>query len=416
MSDRDELTHTSRPRAVIHVPHAATRVPSEVREQFVLTDEQLADEIRLMTDHLTDDLFAMPEAMALTVRFPVSRVVVDPERFEADADEVMAGRGMGAVYRQTSRQTPLRRPLIDQERETLLERWYRPHHRALTAAVATALQANDACLIIDAHSFPSVPLPYERDQDSDRPDICIGVDEFHTPPALRDLAVALCREAGWTVEVNRPFAGALVPMAYFGKDSRVRAVMIEVNRRLYLDQRTGVRGPDFDRCRTSLSSVLHGLIDASEITGDISPALWSAYESTVFCAPLDGTEIHIRPGEINAPLDQALEARSLTTWAFITAWNPGSRGLSRRENDARHERLKEVVARLGFESFEGQGQPTHAAWAPERSLLVLGVPASEAVAIGRRYGQHAIVVGERRREARLLSCRGLTPASTTKKE
>ena len=67
---------------MIHVPHAATLVPSEVREQFVLTDEQLADEIRLMTDHLTDDLFAMPEAVALTVRFPVSRLVVDPERFE----------------------------------------------------------------------------------------------------------------------------------------------------------------------------------------------------------------------------------------------------------------------------------------------------------------------------------------------
>ena len=298
MSNRDELIQTSRPRAVIHVPHAATLVPSGVREQFVLTDEQLADEIRLMTDHLTDDLFAMPEAVALTVRFPVSRLVVDPERFEVDEDELMSGRGMGAVYQQTSGQTPLRRPLIDQEREALLERWYRPHHRALTAAVATVLQAKDSCLIIDAHSFPSVPLPYELDQNPDRPDICIGADEFHTPPALKDLAVALCREAGWTVAVNRPFAGALVPMAYFGKDSRVRAVMIEVNRRLYLDQQTGVRGPDFDRCRATISSVLHGLIEASGTTGDISPALWSAYESTVFCATLDGAEIRIRPGEM----------------------------------------------------------------------------------------------------------------------
>jgi hypothetical protein len=29
-----------------------------VREQFVLTDDQIAREIRLMTDHLTDGLFA----------------------------------------------------------------------------------------------------------------------------------------------------------------------------------------------------------------------------------------------------------------------------------------------------------------------------------------------------------------------
>ena len=148
------------------------------------------------------------------------------------------------------------------------------------------------------------------------------------------------------------------------------------------------------------------LCEASETTGDISPVLWSAYESTVFCATLDGTEIRIRPGEMHAPLDHALEARSVTTWAYVTAWNPGSRELSSRENDARHERLKEDIVRLGFEAFEGEGQLTHAAWVPERSLLVLGVPASEAVAIGRRYGQNAIVFGQHRREARLLNCRG----------
>ena len=116
-------------------------------------------------------------------------------------------------------------------------------------------------MIIDAHSFPPVPLPYEADQDGDRPDICIGSDDFHTPPALTSLAVTLCREAGWTVAVNRPFAGALVPMAYFGTDTRVRAVMIEVNRRLYLDEPTGAPGAQFDRCHATLSGVLHRLID-----------------------------------------------------------------------------------------------------------------------------------------------------------
>ena len=56
------------PRAVLHLPHAATLIPLDVREQFLLSDERLADEIRLMTDHLTDELFAVPEATALAVR------------------------------------------------------------------------------------------------------------------------------------------------------------------------------------------------------------------------------------------------------------------------------------------------------------------------------------------------------------
>jgi N-formylglutamate deformylase len=178
----DRITRSAGLRAVIHLPHAATRVPLEVRDQFVLTDEQLGDEIRLMTDHLTDELFAVPEAMALAVRFPVSRLVVDPERFESDEQEPMAARGMGVLYERTCRQTLLRRPLTPPERQALLDRWYRPHHAALTAAVATVLQSRDSCLIIDAHSFPAAPLPYETDQDLDRPDICIGSDDFHTPP------------------------------------------------------------------------------------------------------------------------------------------------------------------------------------------------------------------------------------------
>ncbi len=48
-------------------------------------------------DAYTDELFALPPEQASTVRFPVSRLVVDPEGFEEDAGEVMAGRGFG-VY------------------------------------------------------------------------------------------------------------------------------------------------------------------------------------------------------------------------------------------------------------------------------------------------------------------------------
>src|SRR5262245_46762433 len=100
------------PTTVLHLPHAATSIPSDVREQFIVNDEELTEEVRLMTDHLTDELFAMPEAVAFTVRFPASRLVVDPERFERDEQEPMAALGMGAVYQRTSRTTRLRRTLI----------------------------------------------------------------------------------------------------------------------------------------------------------------------------------------------------------------------------------------------------------------------------------------------------------------
>ena len=68
--------------------------------------------------------------------------------------------------------------------KNLLERYYIPHHQKLTDAVEESLLANDHCLIIDGHSFPALPLPYELNQTAFRPDFCIGTDDFHTPEEL----------------------------------------------------------------------------------------------------------------------------------------------------------------------------------------------------------------------------------------
>lgn len=86
------------PWVVFHVPHDSMHVPSEVRHQFTLGDEDLSQELMKMTDHLTLSLFALDVPTTQVVRAPVSRLVVNVERFENDAHEPMAARGMGAIY------------------------------------------------------------------------------------------------------------------------------------------------------------------------------------------------------------------------------------------------------------------------------------------------------------------------------
>jgi len=46
--------------------------------------------------------------------------------------------------------------------------------------------------------------------------------------------------------VNDPFSGALVPQSRYRKDPRVAAVMVEVNRSLYLNEAEASPLPDFD--------------------------------------------------------------------------------------------------------------------------------------------------------------------------
>jgi hypothetical protein len=51
----------------------------------------------------------------------------------------------------------------------------------LENAAADALVRFDRCLVIDVHSFSSMPLPHEPDQTVPRPELCIGFDQFHSP-------------------------------------------------------------------------------------------------------------------------------------------------------------------------------------------------------------------------------------------
>ena len=97
--------------------------------------------------------------------------------------------------------------------------------------VDSCLEQHDQCLIIDCHSFPAQPLPYESDKN--RPDICIGTDTYHTSTVLKSHLSTAFKAHGYDVAIDSPFSGTIVPLKHYHKDQRVESVMIEVNRSLY---------------------------------------------------------------------------------------------------------------------------------------------------------------------------------------
>ncbi len=212
---------TMAPPTVIHIPHSSATIPQAERPALVLVDSDLHRELLVMTDWYTDILFSLPIGTASTLRYPVSRLVVDPERFVDDAREPMAEKGMGVIYTRTSAGTPLRKVPTEEERGRLISTYYEPHHRMLTDMTSRSLSANGRCLIIDGHSFRSSPLSHEPDQSPNRPQICIGTNEFHTPPRLVSFAHDCFRKSGFTVDVDRPFSGALVPLKHYRSSPRV---------------------------------------------------------------------------------------------------------------------------------------------------------------------------------------------------
>lgn len=246
-------------KTIVHIPHSSTIIPSDLLDQFLLSAPELERELILMTDAFTEELYAgLPSA--IDVVFPVSRIVLDPERFENDSDEPMAARGMGIVYQRTSQQEPLRRTLSPGERASVIARFYRPHHKRLESEARRVLAEHGRCLILDGHSFPSRALPYEIDASLPRPEICIGTDEFHTPPGLCAAAERLFGDAGFEVGVNVPFAGALVPATFYRSERNVHALMIEVRRDMYMNEVTGKKTHLFDAIKGRLRKVLQLLV------------------------------------------------------------------------------------------------------------------------------------------------------------
>ena len=116
-------------------------------------------------------------------------------------------------------------PPTKKERQALIERFYEPHHERLTKAVTQELLRSGRALVLDCHSFPSSPLPYESDQTMPRPDICIGTDPFQTPDDLLEIAKQAVADEGLTCAINRPFADTVVPGAYHQRDKRVAGII-----------------------------------------------------------------------------------------------------------------------------------------------------------------------------------------------
>jgi len=132
--------------------------------------------------------------------------------------------------------------------------------------------------------------------------------------------------------------------------------------------------------------------------------LRQAYEATTYRAMLPSDEVAIRVGDVCPQIDDLLDDLGMRNWAFISAANPGSMVCEPAENLARHALLLEYVTDMGWRYFPGQGVPDDIGWEPEASALILGIEASVAVGVGRRFGQFAIVRASRGEPARLAWC------------
>lgn len=240
---------------VCHIPHSSIVIPTEFKKDFLIGQSELTDETLQMADFLTDKLYKklLKHAGGIIAQF--SRVVVDIERFTDDKKEKMAKMGMGALYTRSGGGKIIRK-FSQTRKEKLFKTFYYPYYRELNRLIQQCLNKFGQCLILDCHSFPDQPRPYELSQSANRPDICIGTNPFHTPPQLVKILVDNFEKNKFKVKKNSPFQGALVSPQYYQKSKQVKSIMIEVNRKLYMDEKKFQLNPDFDAVADLICNII----------------------------------------------------------------------------------------------------------------------------------------------------------------
>jgi N-formylglutamate amidohydrolase len=262
MAGTSTLDETDASCVVLHIPHASTVIPSDVRHHFQPSGPVIDHDVFRLTDHFTDELFQIESVPVRRLVYSVSRMVCDPERFEDDELEPCSRIGFGVIYTVTTSAEVLRKKPDGVERADLLDRFYRPHHQLLEETVAAAVKRHGRCLILDCHSFPSDPLPFANNSTDpiDYPDICLGTDRFHTPKFLVESCQQLFQSEGFRTAVDIPFSGTIVPLSRYGRDKRVSSLMIEVNRDLYMERLPPLRKvTGFGNVSASLQKVISSI-------------------------------------------------------------------------------------------------------------------------------------------------------------
>ena len=220
---------------VLHLPHNATYIPEDF--DWNLDQHTLDQEIHRLVDHHTLELFQpLIDAGAIALHNNLCRLYFDPERFADRDKETMNQVGMGVFYTHTTDGERFREEDEADDYEAKLERLYHPYHQQFTQIVDELLSKFGRVLIIDGHSYPRDPLPYEQFPDASRPQIDIGTwtePDQHTSQVLIDHTSKCFRELGYSVDLDVPFKGSIIPTKFIG-DTRVQTMMLEIRRDVYL--------------------------------------------------------------------------------------------------------------------------------------------------------------------------------------
>ena len=258
---------------VLDSPHSGRDFPADF--DAVVTQAEL----REAEDCYVDELYAAAQELGvplLAAAFP--RTYLDPNRHAGDIDlELIDGNwpweylpsgkaklGKALLWRTLEDGRPIYSSRLKPEQVlSRIERFHKPYHRALRERLDAAHRRFGRVLHINCHSMRSVAgKQSEEAEGSVRADFVLGDRDGTTcDPRFTEFVRAALAGMGYAVKVNDPYKVVELVRAYSDPKSGRHSLQIEINKRLYMDERTLQKSRNFGKLQKDLGELLRGILE-----------------------------------------------------------------------------------------------------------------------------------------------------------
>jgi len=256
---------------VLDSPHSGTHYPEDFRPAVPL------ELLRQAEDSFVDELYACGPPLGATLiaaRFP--RSYIDPNRSLLDIDTSLldapwpgpaaASRktqlGVGLIWRVLDTGEPIyARRLSVAEVKQRIVRYHQPYQRAVREALDRVHEHFGAVFHLNLHSMPAVSSNIsEEGPGVSRADFVLGDRDGTTCEGeFTALVAETLRAMGYDVKINNPYKGVELVRAFSDPGAQRHSLQIEVNRRIYMDERTREKTPGFGELQANLARLLAAL-------------------------------------------------------------------------------------------------------------------------------------------------------------
>jgi N-formylglutamate deformylase len=212
---------------------------------------------------------AAPALGATLIEALFPRAYIDANRGLADIDgELLADpwpepvvpsrkseQGIGLVWRLAQGGAPMyARRLASAEVRSRIERFWRPYHAELDAALNERVRRFGGVWHVNCHSMPAVGDERSDDPGRLRADFVLGDRDGTTcDPAFTRLVAETAAGMGYSVAINNPYKGVEIVRRHGRPAENRHSLQIELKRTLYMDERTLVPNAGYARLRDDLA-------------------------------------------------------------------------------------------------------------------------------------------------------------------